>query len=326
MKPAYRLTVNGQDISSAVNGRLKSLTLTDKRGMESDQLTLEIDDSDGAMAMPPKGAKIQVALGWSPSALVDKGEFVADEIGHSGPPDTLTIQARAADLRGPIKSQKSRSFHQSTLGAILSQVATDNGLTLVVSPDLAAKAIAHLDQTNESDMHLVTRLAQRYGALATVKEGRLLFAPAGLGQTIAGQSLPTLTIARRDGDSHHYQDNDRSQYTGVKATWYDPVTASKRTALAGEDGSTKTLSQRFPSEAEAQDAADATHQRLMRGKATCSLTLAVGNANIITESPVKLTGYKPEICAQAWVVSQVTHRLGDSGWTTEVELENQESP
>lgn len=322
MRPYFRITVNGRDISSRVAGRLKALTITDKRGMEADQLTLEIDDHDGLMALPPLGALVTASIGWSPDGLVDKGRYIADEIGHQGPADVLSINARAANLRHGFKSQRSRSHHRMKLGQILGEVAGGNGLELVIPGDLATFEIPHVDQTNESDAHFITRLAQRYDALATIKEGKLLFLPAGSGKTASGKRLPTIVVPRSAGDRHHYQVNDRDKYTGVKAIWYDASTATEHSVLAGEADTTKTLRQQYSSEQEAMKAAVAALGRLTRGRATFSATLAVGRPEIITESPVQLMGYKPEIDRQRWIVSQATHTLNDSGLTTQLELES----
>ncbi len=48
--------MNGRDISRAIkaDARLISLTLTESRGDEADQLDIERDDSDGALNLPRK--------------------------------------------------------------------------------------------------------------------------------------------------------------------------------------------------------------------------------------------------------------------------------
>ncbi|KAB8065723.1 phage tail protein I [Janthinobacterium violaceinigrum] len=46
-----------------VSPRLINLTLTLCRGDESDQLDISLDDSDGKLALPPRGAQIALALG-----------------------------------------------------------------------------------------------------------------------------------------------------------------------------------------------------------------------------------------------------------------------
>jgi Bacteriophage probable baseplate hub protein len=82
MQPDYKLIVDGVDIRPKINGRLIELTLTDNRGMTSDELTLVIDDSDGKLQFPRLGAIISVAIGFK-NNLVPKGTFISDEISHS---------------------------------------------------------------------------------------------------------------------------------------------------------------------------------------------------------------------------------------------------
>jgi len=52
------------------------------------------------------------------------------------------------------------------------------------------------------------------------------------------------------------------------------------------------------------------------------MTLAIGNPSIITETPIKLSGYKPQIDAQQWVIKHVTHTLSEAGITSALDLEN----
>lgn len=69
------------------------------RGFEADQLDLELDDADGKIVLPRRGAVITLALGWKGQPLFPKGAFTVDEIEHTGAPDRLTIRARSADFR-----------------------------------------------------------------------------------------------------------------------------------------------------------------------------------------------------------------------------------
>ena len=76
---------------------------------------------------------------------------------------------------------------------VLRQVASDNGLTAQIDATLAAIQIDKIiAQTGESDMHLVTRLARRFGAIAKVAQGQLVFAPRGSGTTAAGAAKMTI--------------------------------------------------------------------------------------------------------------------------------------
>ena len=88
--PAFSIVIEGKDVTTVLDTRLMSLTLTDNRGFEADQLDLELDDADGLIALPRRGAVIQLALGWKGQPLFPKGAFTVDEIEHSGAPDRLT--------------------------------------------------------------------------------------------------------------------------------------------------------------------------------------------------------------------------------------------
>jgi phage protein D len=62
-QPAFRLTVDGRDITRTVQPCLVSLTLEKQRGEKADQLDLVLDDADGKLAVPRRGVAITLALG-----------------------------------------------------------------------------------------------------------------------------------------------------------------------------------------------------------------------------------------------------------------------
>lgn len=232
---AYQVRVDGTDITDRLQGRLISWTLTDNRGFEVDQLDLSIDDADGQLAFPARGAEIRFSIGWTDTGLADKGSFTVDEIEHSGAPDVLTIRARSADMRGGLTTQRERSWHGQTLGVIVRTIADEVGLIPVVAGSLAELVLAHVDQTNESAANLLTRLARMHDAIATVKDGKLLLFPAAGGVTASGLPLPTVSITRGAGDSHRFSLADRETFTHVRATWNDIGAGTKGEVIWGKD-------------------------------------------------------------------------------------------
>lgn len=323
LAPDYRLVVDGKDISAKVQPRLISLTLTEGRENNADQLDLELDDSDGQLAIPRQEAVIELAIGWKGQQLVDKGSFVVDEAEHSGAPDRITIRARSADLGGEIRTRQEKSWHDTTLGAVLADIAKRNSLTHKVDQALAAIKVAHIDQTNESDMHFLTRLARQYDAVATVKKKHLLFLPINGTKTSKGESLPAVAITSADGDQHRWASSTRDAFEGVRAWWSDRVNGSRKSVIAGKKGANlKTLKETYPSKEDALEAAKAELQRLERGHATFELTLAMGRPEIAAQTPITVQGFKPEIDGQGWLVKEVTHTLNEgSGWTTKASME-----
>ena len=216
-----------KDISQLISTRLMSLTLTDSRGFEADQLDIQLNDADGMLSLPPRGAILSLGLGWKNEPLTYKGEYTVDEVEHSGAPDSLTIRARSADLRSALTNQQERSFHRTTLGAIVKQIAEENQLKPQISSEMANINIAHIDQANESSINLLQRLAKEHDAIATVKNGNLLFMPAGRGKTVNGKEIPVLIITRQQGDSHRFSIAEGDNYEGVKAYWHNTTTGKR---------------------------------------------------------------------------------------------------
>lgn len=321
-RPVCRVVVNGQDITHAIEKRLISIELTDNRGMEADQLDINLSDHDGLLVIPPRGATVLLWLGWSDTGLVDKGSFTVDETEHSGAPDTLSIRARSADLRGGLKTKRERSWSDTLLGTVIGVIAAAHGLAPVVSPLLAAIQLVHLDQANESDANLLTRLGQEYDAISAVKAGRLLFMPAGKSMTASGSALPHVTLSRIDGDQHRFLQADRDSYTGVKAYYYEINSAEKKEAIAGSGDNLKELRHSYTDQASALQAARAEWNRLQRGTATLTYTLAKGRPELTPDQTYSLLGIKAEIDAIIWLGGNLRHSFTPDSFTTSLDLES----
>lgn len=325
-QPSYVLTVDGRDITPTVRSRLIQLTLRECRGEEADQLEIELDDSDGRLAIPPKGARISLQLGYTRGGqMADKGDYLVDEVEHGGAPDRLSIRARSADLAGSMRQRTSRSWHRSTIGAIVRDVAARAGLQVSIPPDLAAKPVQHIDQTNESDVHFLTRLGRLHDAVATVKKGKLIFLPIGTVANAKGVAMPAVTITRDKGDRHRYHSAARGSYTGVRAFWHDGRSATRRAAIAGNGTNIKTLKDSYATEADALAAASAERGRLERGEATLEITLALGDPTLMVQTPVRVQGFKREIDGVDWLIKTVEHSLDDQGLVTRLEMERKGS-
>ncbi len=321
--PAFRITVDGNDIAKMISPRLISLDLTDNRGMEADQLSISLSDHDGLLAIPPHGAVICLWLGWSETGLIDKGTYTVDETEHSGAPDVLSIRARSADLRKGLKAKRERSWSSSTLGDVLGDIAMANNLTATISKELDALPVLQLDQANESDANLLTRLGEEYDAVATVKSGNLIFMPANGGKTVSGLALPHITLTRADGDQHSFLQADRDSYDGVRAYFYDVGSAKKQEAVAGGGDNLKDLRHTYSDRSSALRAARSEWSRVQRGSATLTYTLAKGRADLIPERTYTLQGIKPDIDAIIWYGGNVQHSLrADSGYTMSLSLES----
>ncbi|HEE1847875.1 TPA: phage late control D family protein [Klebsiella pneumoniae] len=340
--PAFSILMGGK-VLTQLDPRIISLELTDNRGFEADELTIAIDDSDGLIELPSRGAELSVSLGWQGESLVYKGVYTVDEVAHSGPPDRLEITARSADFRDEFNVKREVSWHDVTVERIVSAIARRYKLTPVISEQLMNAEIDHADQTQESDMSFLTRMADLLGAIATIKNGCLLFILPGGGVSANGKALPEFAITRSSGDRHSFRIADRDAYTGVQAYWLDlefgkkkkvTVKARKKKTqkkprssaregdyIAGEDGNVFVLRTTYSSETAAQRAAAAKWQQLKRGAAEFNMTLARGRADLYPEMHGTVSGFKADINNQDWIIAKATHTIDEGGFKTQLELE-----
>lgn len=316
--PDYRISIAGRTISPEMDARLISLTLTDKRGFDADQLDITLTDHDGRLKLPDTGAELRLALGWRGEGLVDRGIYIVDEIEHSGTPDQLVIRARAADMRKDLPTRRSQSWHKITLRDIIATIASRHGLEPRVNDTLADTLIEHIDQTDESDLHFLTRLGERFDADATIKIQNLLFLPRGAGETAGGIAIPPVTLTRQAGDSHRYLIASRDTYSGVVVWWHDPEAGERYRVQVGTRDNPKYLRGNRASEADAMADAQAEWRRVRRAGASLALELAEGRPDLYPETPVVVRGWKPEIDGADWVVAEVSHSVSDSGYTCSV--------
>ncbi|WP_419246795.1 phage late control D family protein [Serratia sp. NFX21] len=340
--PAFGVLLGGKALA-VLDERIMSLEMTDNRGFEADELTITVDDSDGQLQLPPRGAELSASLGWRGEALVYKGVFIVDEVAHSGPPDTMTITARSADFRDEFNVKREVSWHDVTVERVVSAIARRYSLKAIISEQLMGLEIDHADQTQESDMSFLTRMAEMLGAIATVKNGSLLFILPGGGVSASGEALPSFAITRSSGDRHSFRIADRDAYTGVRAYWLDlefgkkkKVTVKKRKSekkkverssnregdyLDGEDGNVYVLRKTYNNEMAAKRAAAAKWQQLKRGAAEFTLTLAYGRADLYPEMHGTVTGFKTDIDKQDWIIARASHSIDGNGFTTRLEFE-----
>lgn len=340
--PGFSITMGGK-VLTQLDDRIMSLSLTDNRGFDADQLSISIDDSDGMVALPPRGAELAVSFGWLGEPLIYKGLYTVDEVSHEGPADTIGVTARSADFREEFNVKREVSWHDVTVERVVSAIAHRYGLKAQISEMLMDIEIDHADQTQESDMSFLTRMAEMLGAIATVKNGSLLFILPGGGLTADGKALPSASIDRTSGDRHRFRIADRDAYTGVRAYWLDlnfgkkkKVSVKRRKSvkpkkeksssregdyMEGAGGNVYVLRKTYQNEEAAKRAAAAKWQQLQRGAAEFSITLARGRAELYPEMHVTVSGFKDEIDNQDWIIARAEHVIDDSGFTTRLELE-----
>ncbi len=319
MTPDFSLIVAGVDITGLIRRRLIKLSVTDEAGIKSDALDVTLDDRDARIAVPAPGVVITVALGYKETGLTPLGQYTADEVALSGPPASLGFRGASADMGGALKSMKTRNFDEITLGGLVETIAGEHTLKSAVSESLGKIAYEHIAQVDESDMHLLTRLAKPHDAIATVKAGALLLAERGLGLSIGGAALPVIAVDKGDLTDYRVTLAERGKYRSAVASWHDDNTGKTKTVAAGDGEPTYRLRHVHPTRERAEQAARAKLKSLTRGKAQLSLTMP-GNPTIAAEARIRLSGIRSGVDG-LWSIATVTHTLDAGGFKTQIKAE-----
>jgi hypothetical protein len=319
MTPDFRIVADSADITAAIRARLLSLSVTDAAGTESDTVEIALDDRGGLIALPRTGALLEVGLGYRETSVAPMGRYTVDEVTLSGPPQTLTIRARAADLRQGLKKPRTRPWEAVSLGDIVAGIAGEHGFEAKVSAALASEIIAHIDQVDESDLNFLTRLARDRGAIAKPAGGLLLFVPPGEAKSASGRELPTVALSARRISAWDVTLAERGKYPAVTARWHDAATAMEQVVTVGEGEPVFSIGRRYPDQAAAKSAARARLESFARGLATLRLSCP-GDPLIVAESRLMLSGVRPGVDG-AWSVTRVVHRLDGGGYRCEIEAE-----
>lgn len=316
--PGFRIEANGGDITKLIADRLLSLRLNEQAEQQSDSLEITLDDRDKRVPVPAQGTWLRVWLGYSKPVYM--GAFAVDEVELSMGPRSMVIKATASNTAPTLqKEQRTQSWHDTTLGSVVQEIAGRHNVVPVIKGQLASQQIKHEDQTNESDQAFLSRLAEKFKATIKPADGKLVVVPRG-----AADNAGSVTIKLDEVSNWRATLKNRGAYGQVKAKYLDRASSTEKTITSGQAGGALPVfeeKQLFKTQAEAQKAADSRLQSLRAGEVRVSLTLP-GRPDVSAEGLVTLAGFRPEVDG-SWNVKQVTHDLGGGGYVTTVECGTQ---
>lgn len=298
-----------------INKRLISWEYIDAAGIESDQLTLTLD-LEGLEGLPILGGKIGLLVGYVESGLVDKGQFMVSRLTPTLFPLRLTLVATSAPFSAADKTgflqRRSASHGPTTLGALFREIALRHGFSPRVAPQLALKKIDHIDQSNESDMAFLTRLALRYQAIAKPVNELYVLALPGQVNSLSGKVLPqvklSVTTDNRPGDrafiSATLDDTARAKNQGCKTSWWDAAAGLVRVIETGS-APFKVIGRLCQNEAEARDIGEGEVRKLLREKLKVKISCP-GNPALSAEGVLLLDPSWPDFMRGYWSIDKVT--------------------
>jgi hypothetical protein len=301
--------------AALINSRLIDWERVDAAGIESDtlKLTVNIEGLDG---LPSVDGKIGIRVGYAETGLVDKGEYVVTRTTPNLFPAQLLIVATAAPFKVAdetgFKARRSASYGETTLGALFRQLATRHGFSPRVAPELDVLKIDHVDQSNETDMGFMTRLARRFDAVTKPVNDLYVLARRGQVKSLSGQPLPPVTISvttdNRPGERAFIAasiDNDsRVRFKGARTVWWDGSAGTEVQVDVGSEPF-KKMRQRYQNEDEARAVAKGESAKTQREAAKLRIDCP-GNPAFGAEGLVVLDDSWPSHMRGTWSIDKVT--------------------
>lgn len=298
-----------------LNQRLISWEHVDAAGTESDQLTLTVD-LEGLEGLPDLGGKIGLRVGYRESEIVDKGLFKVTRLTPTLFPFRLTLVATAAPFSAAdetgFKQRRTASHGPTTLGALFGELVSPHGFSPRVASDLALIRIDHIDQSNETDMGFLTRLAKKYQVIAKPVGGLYVLARPGQSKSLSGKELADVRLSvtenNRPGDhafiSATLEETARAQNKGCKTRFLDKAIGVMREVLTGEPPY-KTVRQICQSEEEAKAIGEGEVRKMLREKYKVKITCP-GNPLMSAEGLLLLDETWPDFLRGRWSIEKVT--------------------
>ena len=321
MNPAFKITADKKDVTALIAQRLVSINVTDETGLVSDTCEILLDNRDEKLEIPPRGAVLEVSLGYEDKPLTKMGSYIVDDVEVSSPPLQMRITGKASNtldknLTKKIKAPKSKSWHGYTLVGIITAIANNHGFKAAIDEYFKQIYISHLDQTDESDISFLNTLAQSYGAFAKLSLGRLLFFRRGISVSENGKELPTTKLSAAQISDWKLRVSDMEKFGKVIAKWHNFTTGKEEDVFAGTGDPAYTMRYKFVSSDRALVAAKAKLAEFKRGAENLNFS-TTGNPKLSAENKITFTDIK-YLKNKNWIITSVNHSLNDQGFTTQV--------
>ncbi|ECX9223027.1 phage protein D [Salmonella enterica] len=330
-QPAYRLVYNQKDITHDVSVYVTSVTYTDKLSGESDEIQVDLEDSEGRWRdawYPGKGDTLTLYMGCVGENLRECGTFSVDEIELSGPPDNVSLRGLATSVTAALRTKNSRGFENTTLAAIAQRIAGKHHLQL--QGQIEPLTLDRVTQYDETDLAFLKRLAGDYGYMVKVTHTHIIFSSLDA----LREAAPVFTFTRRDISRYSVRDTINRIYKGAKHRSQNSRTKQVVTYQADGGESTTTVSAATRGHSTSADTLTLSGRTGNQGTAARRTRAALnlknqyqkvatlsmeGNVRLRAGHNVTLTGFGAS--DGKWLTGSVRHSMTRSGgYTMDVEV------
>ena len=312
MKSAFKIEVNGKDITAKINKDTSSIVFKDESGTISDEITLNIE---GAFKKPKYEDEIKLWIG-EEKDLFYCGIFkVQSPTQKYGTSEMMRITATSTNFSSNLKVKRNQSYEALSIFDIGNIISKRYELELVC--DVKDIYVLHQEQTNESDLHFLKRLAGYYNLLFTIKNNKIILKKR-IKNDKKSDSLPRYKISKDECESVSIENTNKTIYGSCKAVWHDTKENKQMSVNVGSGEPIKYIKNSFESVADAKTKAQATLQKANSGTKVGTITKygqTVYAGGILELSDTVDDNGEYEI-------ESVEHTVDDNGWNISMEIKN----
>lgn len=331
--------VAGTDVSTRWASRLDWLECSDYAGEVADTCSIGLDDKEGQLVLPAKGATIQIALGPKDGGAEIVFDGIVDDVrseGARGEGMMLIVDGKTADTRGKQKTKRNKAHDDKTIGDVMKDAAQWAGVDLSVASRIAGLKRKYIAQDYESFLHFVQRLAREVGGTFKMIGGvRGVVLDRNSGKTVGGGSIADVVALR---DKANPKNSNliswkisplltRPRFTEIRARYYDRDKAKyieKKIEVEGAASDPQAKADNLSTYTGAGDedtdqVATGSAMESTREKGAGEVRID-GNAAARAEGTLKVIGARPGVDGD-YIMDLVTHDLDAAkGWVTTIKV------
>ncbi|HBV6392392.1 TPA: late control D family protein [Klebsiella aerogenes] len=320
----FEVLYEGTDITADMTPDVLSISYTDNEDGKVDEISIALKDEGKKWIgdwMPGKGDKVRLKFKPLNQLVLDCGQFEIDDVGASGPPTVMEFRASSVPIKSAIRRElKSKAWEKITLKKIATTISKGAGMELLFLLEADNDPYYQReDQTEESDLSFLHRLAKEEGVSLKVTDNQMVIFDQAMFEEKDPIATFTLGVDEIIDWSFGSQSSDLyksctckyripKKRKTISYTWEDPDI---------EEGSNLKIRKCVANLDEAKRRARAALRQKNRYQMTGELTM-VGDTRLVAGATIILKEFGKY--SAKYLISKATHTLSNSGYIVRIEL------
>lgn len=315
-RTTVEIIYNGADVTALINEHVTSFTYTDPASGEADGLDISIHDRGRRWTtdwIPEKGDTLSAGIRIS-ERFLSCGLFILDNFDFQGWPLTGTISGVSVPADSCFReTERTKNWENVTIQEIGKEIAARAGISLEWDVEGVSFKITNIEQSEETDCEFYMDLCDTYGLSMKVYAHKIV-----VYDREAYKKKDTVgTITAADLVSWRWSTTLAKTYTGGEYTYTDPYSEDEIKVTVGAGDRILKQSGKADSKADAERKIRAAVNKANHGSTKLSATI-MGNALYVASQCVEVTGLGR--LSGKYYIDNITHRVGGSGYTMDLEM------